>query len=751
MVDGCQYDIADLLITYGASAQLKDFVGKTALEYAQTTEMLRILSKSCKAEEWGTAGIITGEREKLAQSAANVSLEVSDRQPGLTSFTAASTSVKTFSSVSRSKPVGAGKIESFDEYLKRMKEKEGPNTSAVCPQSRNNESASRSAAAEPEQHPLNSAVASAQLNLNANSNINDDLVRIETQLTKSTKQLDILQEEDSKFEGTANLRSLNDDSGANNKSEDEGKDSHSDDKGEDTPEKDQEESPAENKENVIQECEQVSKKESVQTKSIAATPKLAVGTKRSVPALNLNEAPLIPRPQQQKAASLVYLNAEMQSSRSTERTWQGANQNYAKNSYEVTKEFITNSQTAASGNTSVMRAKNSAAELLEGEQVAVFRSQRNDIASYINDRKKIKLNKSDHKMVTDIYNELLSQMENYTRIGGDNCSLTEGNLDADNDNYQHFESMLNQVDKFHDNDIDDDLLDLDKELDKSSTVHPTVFGAGSVSHFIKSENRHPARPARSTIACCTTTTVPTQDPVTFRNPNMDPKPNEELEAWLEKLKLKQLGTTLARGGITSLEMLTKQVAALNYENAGVYLKAKGVDKLGHRDRIILAVEHEAGKFRSRLEGMMRNPQASRRVSAKPVSYFGLECCSKPPRMMPDFVNPPELRQWLREQNLDNVHHRFVTAGFDDYEWILMQMNSAHPLTERLLANEMGIAQPSIRSRILYKLQEGTERLLMRDRVRGVPGAGDCAEVRTGDTVRERVRDHGLQLCHILSI
>jgi hypothetical protein len=191
---------------------------------------------------------------------------------------------------------------------------------------------------------------------------------------------------------------------------------------------------------------------------------------------------------------------------------------------------------------------------------------------------------------------------------------------------------------------------------------------------------------------------PIHNQITFRNTQLDNKPHKDLEEWLTKLKLESLCNSLAQNDIFTLRALFEQLKNLNYNDKHLLLKSKGVDKCGNRDRIILGVAEDLGEFHSFLEGELKNKRFK-----KPLE---LQCCNKPPRMWPDFINPPTLQNWLRDQGLEGVYNKFVITGYDDYEWLLIQMASAYPLSNKTLSKEIGILQSAIQHRLLFRLRDG---------------------------------------------
>ena len=53
----------------------------------------------------------------------------------------------------------------------------------------------------------------------------------------------------------------------------------------------------------------------------------------------------------------------------------------------------------------------------------------------------------------------------------------------------------------------------------------------------------------------------------------------------------------------------------------------------------------------------------------------------------------------------------MLAGYENFEFMLLQMNSNNPLTDQVLKNEIGISKLGYRTRIMYKLQEGKPTLI----------------------------------------
>ena len=48
---------------------------------------------------------------------------------------------------------------------------------------------------------------------------------------------------------------------------------------------------------------------------------------------------------------------------------------------------------------------------------------------------------------------------------------------------------------------------------------------------------------------------------------------------------------------------------------------------------------------------------------------------------------------------------FVDSGYEDYDFIVLQMFSRHPITDYTLRHDINIQKPGYRARILGRLQE----------------------------------------------
>eukprot|EP01022_Parablepharisma_sp_SALTPOND_P014740 TRINITY_DN202_c0_g2_i1.p1 TRINITY_DN202_c0_g2~~TRINITY_DN202_c0_g2_i1.p1 ORF type:complete len:797 (-),score=69.30 TRINITY_DN202_c0_g2_i1:6071-8461(-) len=630
-VDGYHESIVELLVQNGGSTTIKDQFDKTPVDYAETREMRNVLlPRSRKDPEYvrSTIGDIENKENFVPeQRSRSITSECRKRDD---------------------------KIVSFDEYLKRAK--------AVDSQQTNLYQFYQSPSAEsgPELEDLR----------------DEDILKVEEALAEKSPSngLETLKEENSDLEGTSDLREAFEESKSGPIIV--------------LPEKLQSPTMHASSRPVINEVlqyEEIAKDKSPRDTSIH----YYIATSKNQSKKNC-DLPL-------KLDTTSELFIRMDTGRSivnSARTNLNMNYCYPK---EVSSTFLYEPSTAeCSMRLKLERNGQQLSEYSlqqtmesEGLTVAVFKSQKNDVPSYVNERKRLNLNKSDNRVVADIYNELLNQMQNYSKIDN-NTSLEYGDsifFETINDNYEQFEKMLSQTGKLAKENNDDIIMELESPAEHNAATL-NVFPVETCGlQFLNTEKEEEPASRQSYI-------------------------NEDLDRWLESTNLRSIGSSLAKSGINTKAQLIKALQGKPYENVMKYLKESGVTKQGLRDRLLLALDQETGTYKANLAKIMEEYKAAGGRKDGSGTIFG--CCGKLPRIVPDFMHPPTLKLWLGRQNLASMYPLFVSAGYDDYEWILAQMCSIYPLTDYVLAKEVNIPQASVRSRLLYKLKEGIALLVSQN-------------------------------------
>ncbi len=218
---------------------------------------------------------------------------------------------------------------------------------------------------------------------------------------------------------------------------------------------------------------------------------------------------------------------------------------------------------------------------------------------------------------------------------------------------------------------------------------------------------------------------------------------------------------LLEGGFDDVQLLVNQMRT-NLRISESMLQKVGVDKPGHRMRILVKLEEEASGLADRSHtptytpfketprrGMSQSitssqlqqsnwipPRSaspflfppsqqlhpvhalSQRESAAGSSSF-FECCSRPtiaPAMGMSAstamlaADVPTLRTWLGALKLSSLHHFFVVSGYDCLLSLLKQMGSSYPMSDEILRRDIGVTKLGHRSRLLSKLHEGKGRV-----------------------------------------
>jgi hypothetical protein len=172
---------------------------------------------------------------------------------------------------------------------------------------------------------------------------------------------------------------------------------------------------------------------------------------------------------------------------------------------------------------------------------------------------------------------------------------------------------------------------------------------------------------------------------------------DPLLEWLERQGLHHVYSILIESGYDDLDSMINQMRSSLPITADA-LKDIGIAKAGHRYRLIIKLEEEAGI-------VARPPIFKSRPSFEPDKESFWRCCTVPNNATFGVVNSPSLREWLRGLKLDSLHESLVDAGYDEYDQLVTQMYSRYPLNDHILEHELKISKPGHRNRILAKLQE----------------------------------------------
>lgn len=165
--------------------------------------------------------------------------------------------------------------------------------------------------------------------------------------------------------------------------------------------------------------------------------------------------------------------------------------------------------------------------------------------------------------------------------------------------------------------------------------------------------------------------------------------------WLEKENLQDLYEVLVGGGYDDITTMIDQMHS-PLPITEQMLKNIGIDKPGHRVKLIMKLEEDAGFSQMKSSRARVEPRISRNF---------MKCCLAPNHATVAFVSSPSLLEWLRGLRLESLHADFMKAGYDDVETLISQLTWRRPLNDEVLLRDVGIKKPGYRNRILSKLKE----------------------------------------------
>ena len=163
-------------------------------------------------------------------------------------------------------------------------------------------------------------------------------------------------------------------------------------------------------------------------------------------------------------------------------------------------------------------------------------------------------------------------------------------------------------------------------------------------------------------------------------------------SWLEQFHLEECYEMLVSSGYFSSQALIKQMNGpmpISERN----LRDAGIKKAGHRRLLLIKLEEEAG-LSSKIN-ILHDTKSKK---------FCFKCCTSN-QGTKNISGLPTLNEWLEGMGLDHLYELFVDAGYESYEMLFEIQNSLHPLTSRILEQEVKINSLDQRMIILKKIQQ----------------------------------------------
>lgn len=208
----------------------------------------------------------------------------------------------------------------------------------------------------------------------------------------------------------------------------------------------------------------------------------------------------------------------------------------------------------------------------------------------------------------------------------------------------------------------------DKEQDTLSKKTPSFDfseASGKVDSIIEPEGENPNLGAVETV-----------QNFSFGS---DPHKNS-MYKWLTSMKLEFLFGPLYSNGYDDLDFLIAQIRS-NEPLTLEVLQEIGIKNIGHRLKLLALLDEEAFK------------ELRQSIPVK----NGFLCIKSEP--------VKNLEAWLNEIGLKKLHANFINNGIEDFETLILIMQSKYALNDEGLNNFLGIQKVGHRQRIMNKLRE----------------------------------------------
>lgn len=158
--------------------------------------------------------------------------------------------------------------------------------------------------------------------------------------------------------------------------------------------------------------------------------------------------------------------------------------------------------------------------------------------------------------------------------------------------------------------------------------------------------------------------------------------------WLKEIGLEDLYEILCEAGYDDIKAMVSQMSGPMpiTEND---LKTIGISKSGHRLRLLLRLEQDAGLL----------PKISLKKNIESSGF--LQCCLVANNATRN-LSGTSLIEWLDDLGLGNTHQRFLDVGLESYESLISTL-AANKLTSKYLEKNIGILNSEHRMRVLRRL------------------------------------------------
>lgn len=158
-------------------------------------------------------------------------------------------------------------------------------------------------------------------------------------------------------------------------------------------------------------------------------------------------------------------------------------------------------------------------------------------------------------------------------------------------------------------------------------------------------------------------------------------PEKPIDIWLREIQLQCLLQNFLDLGVLSSNLLLKLLRQETENWDKMLITHLGIDKPGHRKRIITKLKEDLGLCRRSGLFKLKNSNAK-------LKFL-------------------DIGEWLKSLGLEELEPYFVAAGYDDYESLVFQMTTDQTINEKILEDDVLIEDPLARMKICNQLMEGS--------------------------------------------
>ena len=323
------------------------------------------------------------------------------------------------------------------------------------------------------------------------------------------------------------------------------------------------------------------------------------------------------------------------------------------------------------------------------KKIATLNSSRNNIisgASSILEEKELNSEKNINKRLTDNYNKGFNKASNNIIILKDDSS----------DYYSNYDSLLYNQEKSNNNDN----KNINKENKKSNKNFPNM--KYMIMKQLKEKNK------KSEIG----------SPIKISN-----KILSQLRNWLISCDLLSYYNSFVEKGIVDIDEIIKEVKLnknkLNYK----FAEDIGIKKPGHIIRFLLKLQIDSEILDKNLCDLILEKYCNNNLSTFILnsSSSGCKCCgvscfAKAPvgscdiNEFTNYINNNDIFAFLRSKNLFELKDNFIHNGFDQVDYIIIQLFSEFKFNKNFLIEFLHIYHEGDQKRVIKILYEEKEKI-----------------------------------------